>query len=367
MKKIYFLIQLPPPIHGASIVNQTIFESTRINFSFETKFLNITLAEDLISIGKFRIRKLFSYLKLIIIVVSQYLSFKPDLTYMTMSPVGYAFLKDAFMLLLIKMMGGKVVVHLHGKGIKKRSDNSKFWSFVYRLIFKKVHIMHLSPRLFWDVQDVRDRNAKLLAIPNGIDFNDTKPVVNKNPVLTFVYLSNLVPGKGADLLIKAALHLPSKLQNKFDVKIFGDSNNKTFKKQLHSLVQNNAHDNIKLLGPVFGQEKYEQLKTGMVFVLPTTYQNECFPISILEAMACGLAVISTKEGAITDIVDNDLSGKVIVEVSEQKLAESMATYIEDQSLAYSHGEYGKHKFENNYMIKHFENNLIHHLNEIIEG
>jgi len=40
MRKVFFLIPLPPPVHGATFVNNEIYKSKLINKSFTTVFLN---------------------------------------------------------------------------------------------------------------------------------------------------------------------------------------------------------------------------------------------------------------------------------------------------------------------------------------
>ena len=360
-------MQLPPPIHGASIVNQRIFESTILKDNFETKFLNITLADDLKGIGKFRMQKLPSYLKVVIAVVVQYIKFKPDLTYITMSPIGFAFLKDAFVLLLVKALGGQIVIHLHGKGIRKRTQKSRTWRFVYKFVLRRVHIIHLSSGLFGDIETIRDSETKLLSVPNGIKIPDKKFFCNKNEVLTFIYLSNFIPSKGADILIKACSLIPSNLQSKFQVKLIGGTRDEQYSNYIDNLISVNKFENIEILGAVYGDEKYNALSSSSVFILPTRYPNECFPLSILEAMASKLAVISTNEGAIPEIVDNGHTGQIIEDLNPLSLADSMIKYIQNPELVRTHSSNGKAKFDENFTISNFENNLIFCIRQILKS
>lgn len=46
-------------------------------------------------------------------------------------------------------------------------------------------------------------------------------------------------------------------------------------------------------------------------MFPTYYHNECFPLVLLEAMQHGLPCISTNEGAISDIVDDGVTGYIV--------------------------------------------------------
>lgn len=57
-KKVLFILHLPPPVHGASMVGKYIHDSETINNTFECHYLNLTLAKDINDIGKGGIRKL---------------------------------------------------------------------------------------------------------------------------------------------------------------------------------------------------------------------------------------------------------------------------------------------------------------------
>ena len=64
----------------------------------------------------------------------------------------------------------------------------------------------------------------------------------------------------------------------------------------------NLNDRIAYVGRKVGEEKEAFFRQSDVFVFPTYYYNECFPLVILEAMEYKLPVISTNEGGIPDIV-----------------------------------------------------------------
>lgn len=62
---------------------------------------------------------------------------------------------------------------------------------------------------------------------------------------------------------------------------------------------------VTLHGPTYGDAKKELLRKCHVFSLLTTYPNEGQPISILEAMGNGMAIITTDHAGIADIATND--------------------------------------------------------------
>ena len=65
--------------------------------------------------------------------------------------------------------------------------------------------------------------------------------------------------------------------------------------------------------------------------------NEGTPVSIIEAMASGMAVITTKVGGVEDFVNNGENG-LICEQDVTKFAESLEKLISDRSLRKSLGE-----------------------------
>lgn len=355
-KKILFLIQLPPPIHGASVVNKTIMDSQAINATFETRYINISPAAELADLGKVSLNKLLITLKMYVLALKTYLTFKPQLVYLTLSPHGAAFYKDGLLAVILKLLGAQLVFHMHGKGIDAEAKKSRIKFFIYRMVFKGVDVIHLSPSLFYDVETVRDHKKKLFAVPNSVAAPPRLNIERDDNIVTFIYLSNLVRTKGADILVRAASLLPPELQGKFKIKIVGKSSNQKYTDEIIQLLSQNPYGNIELLGPKYGDDKYRELLSSHIFVLPT--QNECFPLSILEAMSCGLAVISTKEGAIPNIVDNGITGEVLDECTPAALAAAMIKNIESFAYTASCAKASKEKFYSHYKHEIFEKNLV---------
>ena len=354
--KILFLIQLPPPVHGASAVNKSIQNSSHVNKSFSTKFINISPATGLADIGKIEPAKMLKMLKILCNVVGSFRTFKPDLVYLTLSPHGLAFYKDGLIAIVLKLMGAKLVFHLHGKGIQKEARKSWLKLQAYKLVFKKVDIIHLSDKLFSDLAEVRDPTMAIISVANGIDNSDYFNQPPKDKILTFIYLSNLIRAKGADILIRATALICKEHQKKFRVKIIGSHSSNEYVTELNELITPELTEIINISGPKYGKDKALELCTSHIFVLPT--KNDCFPLSILEAMAAGLAVISTNEGAISDIVEDEVTGNVLREPSAEALAEVMIKYIEDQEYTASCSHMSQQKFLENYTQHIFERNLV---------
>lgn len=66
-------------------------------------------------------------------------------------------------------------------------------------------------------------------------------------------------------------------------------------------------------------------------VLPS-YANEGVPQSLMQAMACGVPVISTPVGAIPEIVQDGITGRLVAPADPQSLALAIGELLGDQKL-----------------------------------
>ncbi len=72
-----------------------------------------------------------------------------------------------------------------------------------------------------------------------------------------------------------------------------------------------------------------------------TSENEANPVSIMEAMACGLPVLAPAVGSIDEVVTHGVTGFVIPKTDESQFAESLGRVLTDTSLGSSMGAAGR--------------------------
>ena len=123
---------------------------------------------------------------------------------------------------------------------------------------------------------------------------------------------------------------------------------------------------VNYWGRRYGGEKELFWKDADIFVFPTYYHNECFPLVILEAMEQGLPVISTNEGGIPDIIDNGNSGYTVEKNNPMDLASAIELLIKDLELCISMGKAGRKLFEENFTEEVFEKKMKECLNDAVQ-
>lgn len=90
---------------------------------------------------------------------------------------------------------------------------------------------------------------------------------------------------------------------------------------------------VSLLGPVPKGEVPSYLDGGDIFLNTTAFDNT--PVSVLEAMACGLCVISTNVGGIPYLLENEVDALLIDSGDLSGCVHSILRVLDDEALATS--------------------------------
>lgn len=153
----------------------------------------------------------------------------------------------------------------------------------------------------------KNLNKNVLYIPNGIEiktFDKVKPKKSKYPTLIFV--GRLHPQKNLFRLIHAfkivlATYPNTKLQ------IVGDGPQKL--KLMQEAKKLKLTRSISFLGEVTGAGLIKLYKRAHIFILPSIYEGQ--PLTLLEAWASKLPVVTTKTGDCQFLVKKGVNGYLI--------------------------------------------------------
>jgi glycosyltransferase involved in cell wall biosynthesis len=88
-----------------------------------------------------------------------------------------------------------------------------------------------------------------------------------------------------------------------------------------------------------------------VFVLTSVPRSEGIPTVILEAMACGLPVVTTDVGAVREVVEDGATGLVVEPERPDAIAGAVLALIRDPDLRASFGAEGRTRVEQGYGIE----------------
>lgn len=367
LDKFLFLLHIPPPVHGSSMVGLSIVESKLVNESFDCRFINVLASKNITETGSFSLSKLWGAVRIFIKILREFVFDRPKYGYFALTTTGFAFYRDFIVVIFMRVFGVRLIFHLHNKGISLR--NSRFNRLLYSFVFKRAKVILLSSQLYTDISAYVDKK-QVVYCANGIMSsltNDLFVPTNKNedaPV-QFLFLSNLIESKGVFDLLEACSIL-KKRDVKFSCVFIGgegDIDKAGFMAKCKELSLD--YNEVNYLGRKFGREKDLAFCYADIFVLPTYYYNECFPLVLLEAMQYGLPTISCPEGGIADIVQDGVNGYLVMQRDVNSLADRMEALIQNKKLREMMGEKARAQFEKKFTFDVFERTLTDILKEFV--
>jgi len=329
---------------------------------YEKKIIKLNFGQKLDDLGKITFWKLIGMCRIFFEICHILIFYRPSLIYFTIMPTGKIFYRDAIIAFICKFSRSKIVMHLHGKGIDESARKSKIKTWLYRQVFKNTNIICLSEKLVSDIGNVY--NGKPFVLANGINtkVQFDKRALNIRPVV--IYLSNLVKSKGIEVFLQSVAQLKRE-KLVFEARIIGDAADYSFQEAGNFCKENNLDETVKIVGPKFNEQKMRELYDADIFVLPSF--NECFPLTILEAMQAGLPIIATKIGGIPDMITNNQQGFLVDANDQHALAEKIRILVENRSLREEFGSNARKRFYANFTINHFYDGLNAIFNKVLNA
>lgn len=227
--------------------------------------------------------------------------------------------------------------------IHKRFIGQLLLNFCYLFCDKIVLLFNnAKEEVFWSKE-------KIQVINNGVASPEFKNSKEFSANINFICVSRLDPNKGIEWLVKIF------------AETFGNNSNVKLKiaglgplsEPLNTYISANKINNIKLIG--FVTDIQSELHRADVFILPSKFES--FPLSILEAMSCGLPIIATNTGGVKDMVLNNKNGYVINYLNDIELKESLLNLFQDKELRKDQGNYSLKLFNENFTISQCVNKI----------
>lgn len=358
ISKILFIAPFPPPVHGSAMVSQYIKDCKKLKDEFTCDFVNLSTSRNIDEIGKSSLMKYIRFIGAYFITFWKLLTHRYALCYLAITCHGMGFLKDAPFVLLCKLFRRKVIIHQHNKGMSGCVDKQPY-KWLLPLVYRNTKVILLSWYLYPDIEKVV-KKEQILICPNGIpELFDKEPHFERiNQVPNLLFLSNLIPSKGVYVLLDACKLLRDRgLQ--FVCDFVGGETRDIDRATFEAAVKaRGLEDAVNYHGPKYGNEKKTFFSNADIFVFPTFYYNECFPLVLLEAMQWGLPLVSFDEGGIPDIVKDGENGFVCERKDSLSLAVALEKLIKDPNLRRRMGERGYQRYKEHYTLEAFERKFM---------
>jgi colanic acid/amylovoran biosynthesis glycosyltransferase len=197
-----------------------------------------------------------------------------------------------------------------------------------------------------------ERADRIHRLYNGLSLAEFRRATFSSDPPLIVAIGRLIAKKAFANLIRACALL-AKRGRSFRCEIFGEG---PLEKELHAQIEEvNLQERIQLPGPKPQHELRARLTSANVFVLPSVPEPgggmDNLPTVIMEAMATGLPVVSTRIGGIPEMVVDNETGFLVQPNDVMAVADAIEKVTNDRSLGQRLGQAGYERAQKLFSIE----------------
>jgi len=269
-----------------------------------------------------------------------------------------AVFRDSIYILISKVFRKKTIVFWRGWNFNNEKHLKYPYSIITHLLLKSNKAIVLFSKIENSLKRLGYKKEvfQLTTMVGDLAFNQSVKEKNKD-TFDLVFLSRIETYKGVYELLEAYIILKNKYA---DIRLIIAGNGS----QLDKLVNYVKEHNIKgiiFTGYIKGQEKYNLLASGHLYIFPS--YSEGMPNAVLEAMALGLPIITTPVGGLNDFFVEDVMGSYVKIKDVNSIVDKIEKLYFDEELRTSMSENNRV-----YAKEHFSGQVVYNnLKQIINN
>lgn len=246
---------------------------------------------------------------------------------------GKSFVRKKFIINWGRMLGFKVIYHCHG-GNSREYFQELGIERVSKLLNRCEAIIALS-QSWQDYFTSTFNHQNVYIVPNPL--TPITKVVNhkKASPLGLLFLGNIVEAKGIFDLLEVFATNRERWKGRVKLTIGGSGENERLTEFIRT---HQLRELVDFVGWVDGEEKEHLFAENHILILPSYI--ECLPMTIIEAMGRGLAVISTPVGGIPEMVLPGENGILFQPGNLKAMSAAIDCYLLNDDLIRRHGNAG---------------------------
>lgn len=328
---VIFFTNFPPPYTGHTVNNELVFgwlndaQKNKINISHRAGRLQST--------GLFRIGGIVSHFQKLIELRKELRRRRYSCLYMTFSHSTLGFFKNYVTVLAAKGKVNSIIGHIHTGSYSSLFQKKLVALFTPSFVRTVDRFIFLSENMYEQCASYIPASKKFV-LENTLskELLVTKEEVElkirsrkKEDTFQLIYISNMIPTKGYKDLAKALVLLSGNSNIDFHATFIGGWMAKSDELEFLSFLSENKLEKfVTVLGAISDRKALRRaLLEAHVFILPTYYPTECQPVSIIEAMNAGNAIISTFHAAIPEYVKTDVNGVLVEKMSPLQIRDAI--------------------------------------------
>ena len=272
-------------------------------------------------------------------ILSCFLFNRIDIVYFTCSRSRRGGLFDIMLICLSRLFHARLVNHLHGADFGVFYESlDRFSKRLVHYCYEKIDISIVPVEGMTEEFSAYFPKMMVKTVPNFYD-ETLEWIQDKTPSesVRLLYLSNIMKSKGILDLLDCFYALTKRYYN-LSLTIAGDfvgdsfmgrnEMKETFLKKIEKLKQD-TKCSVSYAGVVSGDEKVNLLRDSDIFILPSYFKSELFPLAIIEALRAGNVIITTRHNFLPELVSEE--NGCLVDVKSPRMIEgAVARFVEDK-------------------------------------
>ena len=224
---------------------------------------------------------------------------------------------------LCRLLNVKYIPILHGGNLASRlKRNPKMCKMIFEHSFQNV-----SPSLFLISEFKKEGYDNLIPIPNAIEVNKYPFLERKNASPNLLWVRSFAQIYNPIMAVEVFASLKSKYPEATLCMVGPEKDG-----SLIAAKQRAAALNVEVLftGKLSKQDWIDLSKKYFVFINTTHFDN--MPVSVIEAMSLGLAVVSTDVGGIPFLLENEKDSLLIPDGDVDQMVKAIVRLLADPIL-----------------------------------
>lgn len=186
------------------------------------------------------------------------------------------------------------------------------------------------------VQSVGLDPRRIVILSNPVAIPAAVPERAGRAQVQLLFLGRISGHKGAFDLLRAYAALPQALRSRTRLVFAGDGEVEALRAQAHAFGRA-----VEVHSWIDTTRRDALLASSDIFVLPSYYEG--VPMAMLEAMAHGLAVVSTRVGGIPEVIQDQREGLLISPGAPAQLHEALICLIENEDRRLAMGRQARQR------------------------